>query len=79
MKINLYYIATGPYHHDFRFKIGKTEPRLQFDMKMSQFVETKVSFEKVEMYLNKKYFEADSLYFNVRLLVIIFINFRELK
>lgn len=69
MKINLFHISTGPYHHDFKFKLGKAEPRLQFDLKISQFIQTKVTFDKVEMHLNKKYFEAESLYFNVRLLV----------
>ena len=49
MKINLFMIATGPYHHDFSFNIGKTPARLQFDFKISQYIDTKIICNETEI------------------------------
>lgn len=40
LKINLFKIATGPYHNDFQIK-GDT--RLKFDFKVSQYVQLKIN------------------------------------
>lgn len=35
-------MATGPYHNDFSICGPKSNTRLQFDLKLSQYVEMKV-------------------------------------
>lgn len=43
LKMNLYKIAVGPYHHDFCLMgANKKDSRLQFDLKISQYIETQV-------------------------------------
>lgn len=54
MKVNLYKIATGPYHHDFAILGPKSDVRLQFDLKISQYVEIKIDCEEVKVELTKK-------------------------
>lgn len=45
LKINLYYIVSGPYHHDF--SVGKKDARLIFDLKISEVVEVEIQPKKV--------------------------------
>lgn len=47
LKINLYLLATGPYHQDFAISLLKdTNARLSFNLKISQFI--KMKFEILE-------------------------------
>ena len=56
MKINLYMIAIGPYHHDFCFALGESEARLQFDLKISQKIKAKFDCHETEIeFLEKEY------------------------
>lgn len=55
MKINLYLLATGPYHQDFAVLLGKEKgARLSFNLKIAQRVEIKLKLNELEMYLNSK-------------------------
>lgn len=45
LRVNLYRIATGPFHQDFDILGVRPDVRLQFDLKISQYVEIKVECE----------------------------------
>jgi hypothetical protein len=42
LKINLYLLATGPYHQDFALDLQKGEGRISFNLKLCQEVELKL-------------------------------------
>lgn len=43
LKMNLFKIAIGPYHHDFYLPgSDMKDSRIQFDLKISQYIETAV-------------------------------------
>lgn len=45
LKINLYLLATGPYHQDFAVTLNKGEARISFNLKLCQEVEIKLSIK----------------------------------
>jgi len=45
LRVNLFRIATGPFHQDFDILGVRPDVRLQFDLKISQYVEIKVECE----------------------------------
>ena len=54
--MNLYKIAIGPYHHDFSLlDDSKKDSRLQFDLKISQYIETAVECQLAEVEFKTKY------------------------
>lgn len=45
LKINLFLLATGPFHQDFAIVLQKdTSARLSFNFKISQFIKMKFEF-----------------------------------
>jgi len=48
IQINLYHLATGPYHQDFAFPLPKAPgARLSFNLKIAQMVKIKLNFNEV--------------------------------
>lgn len=50
----MYKIATGPYHNDFSICGSKYNTRLQFDLKLSQYVQMNIDCEQTEAEICKK-------------------------
>lgn len=42
IKINLFLIATGPFHQDFALQLPSNKARISFDFKISQIIDLKI-------------------------------------
>jgi hypothetical protein len=72
-------IATGPYHHDFSFNLDKTSARLQFDLKISQTIETEIICNEAELELLSKEYPGETFNFSLGILVTFFSSIRKMK
>jgi hypothetical protein len=55
LKINLYLLATGPYHQDFAIPLPKAQgARISFNLKIAQMVKLKIKITEVELIPNMK-------------------------
>ena len=71
LKINLYLLATGPYHQDFAIPLSKADnARISFNLKIAQEVGLKLQVEEAEMIPNdKELFPADIFAFGLSSIV----------
>ena len=50
LKINLYLLATGPFHQDFALKLANDPTaRLSFNLKIAQMIKMKFEFLEAQM------------------------------
>jgi hypothetical protein len=50
LKINLYVLATGPFHQDFALKLANDPTaRLSFNLKIAQIIKMKFEFLQAQM------------------------------
>lgn len=50
LKINLFLLATGPYHQDFAIQLSKAEnARISFNLKIAQEVAVKLQVQEATM------------------------------
>ncbi len=55
LKINLYLLATGPYHQDFAIPLPKAQgARISFNLKIAQMVKLKIKINEAELIPNMK-------------------------
>ncbi len=70
LKINLYLLATGPYHQDFAVELEKAEgARISFNLKIAQEVMIKLKVNEVEMMPKEKEFPGDLFAFGINAIV----------
>lgn len=70
LKINLYHLATGPYHQDFALPLPKASgTRLSFNLKIAQRVKMRLKFNEVEMIPKDREFPGDMFAFCLRTIV----------
>ena len=55
LKINLYLIATGPFHLNLAVNWGETSGRISFDLKMSQIISLQVASRSAHIELALKH------------------------
>jgi hypothetical protein len=56
IKINLFLIATGPFHQDFALSFpSQRTGRISFDLKISQIIDLRIESLESEILLNKKH------------------------
>jgi len=69
IRINLFLIATGPYHQDFAvgFANGKTG-RISFDLKISQIVAVKIELLSAEISLLRAH-PGEAFSFSIKTIV----------
>ena len=56
-KLNIYDVATGPFHNDFQLDSSRLKGRLSFDLRMSQRINISVRPENVKISLNDASYE----------------------
>lgn len=70
LKINLYLLATGPYHQDFAISLPKAPgARLSFNLKIAQMVKMRLKLKEVEMIPKNKEFPGDMFAFSLKSIV----------
>jgi hypothetical protein len=70
LKINLFLLATGPYHQDFAIPLPKAQgARLSFNLKIAQLVRMHLKFQEVRMIPKDKEFPGDTFAFELRSIV----------
>lgn len=70
LKINLYLLATGPYHQDFAIPLPKAPgARLSFNLKIAQLVKIHLKLQEVRLLPNSKEFPGDMFAFGLRSIV----------
>jgi hypothetical protein len=70
LKINLYLLATGPYHQDFSIPLPKAPgARLSFNLKMAQLVKIRMRINDVKLVPKNKEFPGDTFAFALRSIV----------
>lgn len=70
LKINLYLLATGPYHQDFAISLPKAPgARLSFNLKIAQMVKMRLKLIEVEMIPKNKEFPGDMFAFSLKSIV----------
>jgi hypothetical protein len=72
LKINLYLLATGPYHQDFAIPLPKAQgARISFNLKIAQMVKLRIKINEVELIPNMKEFPGDIFAFCLKSIVTI--------
>lgn len=70
LKINLYLLATGPYHQDFAIPLPKAPgARLSFNLKVAQLVKIRMRINDVKLVPKNKEFPGDTFAFALRSIV----------
>jgi hypothetical protein len=70
IKINLYLLATGPYHQDFAIPLPKCPgTRLSFNIKIAQRLHMKLKIHESKMMPIDKEFPGDMFAFGIRSIV----------
>jgi hypothetical protein len=70
LKINLFLLATGPYHQDFAIALPKAPgARLSFNLKIAQLVKIRLKMKEVEMIPKNKEFPGDMFAFSLKSIV----------
>ena len=71
LKINLYHLATGPYHQDFLLPLPESEgTRVSFNLKIAQEVAMGFSVKEAILLPSIKEYPGDTFAFNVRSIVV---------
>ena len=70
IRINLYLLATGPYHQDFSIPVAQAKgARISFDVKISQRVRLYLKVIEVEYVPRDRDFPGDMFAFGVKAIV----------
>lgn len=67
LKINLYILATGPYHQDFA--VNDKGVRVSFNLKIAQLVKVRIVTDQAEMIPREKEYPGDRFAFTLRSIV----------
>lgn len=71
LRINLYLLATGPYHQDFAIPLPKAPgARLSFNLKIAQLVKMRLRLHEVRLLPKNKEFPGDMFAFGLRSIVV---------
>ncbi len=71
LKINLYLLATGPYHQDFSVPLPKAPgARISFNLKIAQNVKIRIRLNEVKLIPKNKEFPGDMFAFGMRSIVL---------
>mgnify|MGYP000905415850 CR=1 FL=1 len=72
LKINLFLLATGPYHQDFAIDLVQCkEARITFNLKISQFVTMRMKVNEAEMIPADREFPGDIFAFSLKSIVVL--------
>jgi hypothetical protein len=72
LRINLFLLATGPYHQDFAIPLPKAAgARLSFNLKIAQLVKIRLRLNEVRMIAKNKEFPGDTFTFGMRSIVLL--------
>lgn len=70
LKVNLYLLATGPYHQDFLMPLPESEgTRVSFNMKVAQEVKMALKIKEAVLAPNAKEYPGDTFEFGIRSIV----------
>jgi len=70
LKINLYQLATGPYHQDFSVPLPKAPgARLSFNLKVAQMIQIYLKVNEIKVISKEREFPGDTFAFNIRSIV----------
>jgi hypothetical protein len=70
LKINLYHLATGPYHQDFSVPLPKAPgARLSFNLKIAQMIQIHLKINETKVTSKEREFPGDMFAFSIRSIV----------
>lgn len=70
LKINLFLLASGPYHQDFAIPLPKAPgARISFNLKIAQLVRIRMRINEVKLIPKNKEFPGDMFAFGMRSIV----------
>jgi len=70
LKINLYHLATGPYHQDFSVPLPKAPgARLSFNLKVAQMIQMQLKVNETKVVSKEREFPGDMFAFSIRSIV----------